>query len=120
MKCHSKNDDTDKSSSGFSAQLRNLFGDTYQELDITFTDGRRLYVIECKAGNVKSDHVMKLQNIVRYFGGIEGKGILASCFNPKENVVKKRIDDSKILQSVSGNSLFRQLEEMIQPGGRDR
>lgn len=115
-----KEDDADKSSSSFSAQLSNLFGDTYQELDITFTDGRRLYVIECKAGNVNSEHVMKLQNIVRYFGGIEGRAVLASCFYPKNKVVRKKIDDSKNLQSVSGNSLFRQLEEMIQPGGRHR
>jgi hypothetical protein len=115
-----KDDDTDKSSSSFSAQLSNLFGDTYQELDITFTDGRRLYVIEFKAGNVTSEHVMKLQNIVRYFGGIEGRAVLASCFYPKNKVVRKKIDDSKNLQSVSGNSLFRQLEEMIQPGGRHR
>jgi len=115
-----KDNDTDKSSSSFRAQLSNLFGDTYQELDITFTDGRRLYVIECKAGNVTSEHVMKLQNIVRYFGGIEGRAVLASCFYPKNKVVRKKIDDSKNLQSVSGNSLFRQLEEMIQPGGRHR
>ena len=115
-----KDNDTDKSSSSFSAQLSNLFGDTYQELDITFTDGRRLYVIECKAGNVTSEHVMKLQNIVRYFGGIEGRAVLASCFYPKNKVVRKKIDDSKNLQSVSGNSLFRQLEEMIQPGGLHR
>lgn len=115
-----KEDVADKSSSSFSAQLSSLFGDTYQELDITFTDGRRLYVIECKAGNVNSEHVMKLQNIVRYFGGIEGRAVLASCFYPKNKVVRKKIDDSKNLQLVSGNNLFRQLEEMIQPGGRHR
>lgn len=115
-----KEDDTDKSSSSLSAQLSNLFGDTYQELDITFTDGRRLYVIECKAGNVNSEHVMKLQNIVRYFGGIEGRGFLASCFDPTNKVVRKKIDDSKNLQLVSGKNLFKQLEEMIQPGGRHR
>ncbi|MCS4533801.1 Card1-like endonuclease domain-containing protein [Neisseria montereyensis] len=115
-----KEDDADKSSSSFSAQLSNLFGDTYQELDIIFTDGRRLYVIECKAGNVNSEHVMKLQNIIRYFGGIEGRAILASCFYPKNKVVRKKIDDSKNLLSVSGNNLFRQLEEMIQPRGHHR
>lgn len=115
-----KEDAANKSSSSLSAQLNNLFGDTYQELDITFTDGRRLYVIECKAGNVNSEHVMKLQNIVRYFGGIEGRAVLASCFYPKNKVVRKKIDDSKNLQLVSGNNLFRQLEEMIQPGGRHR
>lgn len=115
-----KEDDADKRSSSFSAQISNLFGDTYQELDITFTDGRRLYVIECKAGNVNSEHVMKLQNIVRYFGGIEGRAVLASCFYPKNKVVRKKIDDSKNIQSASGGRLFKQLEEMIRPGERHR
>ena len=115
-----KEDDADKRSSSLREQLSNLLGDTYQELDITFTDGRRLYVIECKAGNVNSEHVMKLQNIVHYFGGIEGRAVLASCFYPKYKVVRKKIDDSKNLQLVSGDGLFRQLEEMIQPGGRHR
>lgn len=109
-----KEDYADRSSLSLRKQLSNLFGDTYQELDITFTDGRRLYVIECKAGNVCSEHIMKLQNIVRYFGGIEGRAVLASCFPPRNKVVKKKIEDSKNLRSVSGDSLFRQLEEMIQ------
>jgi len=110
-----KEDDADKSSSSFSAQLSNLFGDAYQELDITFTDGRRLYVIECKAGNVNSEHVMKLQNIIRYFGGIEGRAVLASCFAPKGKVVRKKIKESKNLQLVLGKNLFKQLKQIIQP-----
>jgi hypothetical protein len=115
-----KEDSSDNSSLSFGAQMSTLFGDTYQELDIAFTDGRRLYVIECKAGNVNSEHVMKLQNIVRYFGGIEGRAVIASCFYPKNKVVRKKIVESQNLQSVSGNNLFKQLETMIQPGGRHR
>jgi hypothetical protein len=115
-----KEDAADKGSRSFSAQLSTLFGDTYQELDIAFTDGRRLYLIECKAGSVNSEHVMKLQNIVRYFGGIEGRAVLASCFYPRNKVVKKKIDDSKNLQFVTGNNIIKQLEEMIQPGERHR
>lgn len=97
-------------------ELTNIFGKPYQELDVTFTDGRNLYVIECKAGGVNSDQVMKLQNIVRYFGGIEGKAILASCFEANDSVVKKKIKDSKNLQSVSGNNLFKELEKIILSG----
>lgn len=115
-----KEDNADKGALSFGAQLSSLFGDTYQELDITFTDGRHLYVIECKAGNVNSEHVMKIQNIVRYFGGIEGRAVLASCFCPKNKVVRKKIDDSKNLQLVLGNNLFRQMKEIIQPGERHR
>jgi len=114
-----KESDNDKRTSSFGAQQSNLL-DMYQELDITFTDGRYLYIIECKAGNVKSEHVMKLQNIVRYFGGIEGRAVLASCFCPKNKVVRKKIDESHNIHLVSGSDLFRQLEEMIQPGGCHR
>ena len=114
-----KEDGADKSSSSL-GELSNLFGDTFQELDITFTDGRRLYVIECKAGNVSSEHIMKLQNIVRYFGGVEGRAVLAACFSPNNKVIRKKVDDSKNLRLTSGNKLFRQVEEMIQSGAGHR
>lgn len=109
-----KENTSPKSSSNINAQLSSIFGDLYQELDITFTDGRRFYVIECKAGHVTSEHVMKLQNIVRHFGGIEGQAILASCIEIQSKVVKKKIDDSKNMRLIAGNNLFKQLEEMIQ------
>lgn len=115
-----KEDVANRNSSSTRAQLSGQHRDIYQEFDITFTDGRRLYVIECKAGNVTSEHIMKLQNIVRYFGGIEGQAVLASCFYPKSKVVRKKIDDSKSLQIVSGDDISKRLKEMIQPGGRHR
>lgn len=94
--------------------LKNMFGETYQELDIVFTDGKRLYIVECKAGNIKSEYVMKLQNIVKYFGGMEGKGILAACFPPSSKVVQKKIDDSSSIQSIHGQSLKSDLEFLLQ------
>ena len=111
------------SSNSMSDQLSNLLSgnkkfqsvltDAYQELDIVFTDGRKLYIIECKAGNTKSDHIMKLENIVRYFGGIQGKGVLASCFIPNSKVVKKKIDNAVNLDSVAGRDFPVQLESYI-------
>lgn len=109
-----KENGCDNESSSICAQMRNLFGEAYQELDIAFTDGRRLYVIECKAGYIKSDYVMKIQNIVRYLGGIEGRGILASCFEPTNSVVKKKIDDSRNIQLASGEHLLNQIKKVIQ------
>ena len=85
----------------------------YQELDITFTDGRVLYIVECKAGNVKSEQLMKLQNIVRYFGGTSGQGILACCFSPKNNVVRRRIDEFDNIHEVTGDGLLEQVEAII-------
>ncbi|MDQ7073582.1 MAG: DUF1887 domain-containing protein [Gammaproteobacteria bacterium] len=94
-------------------EFQNTLTDTYQELDIVFTDGKKLFIIECKAGNTKSDHIMKLDNIVRYFGGIQGKGVLASCFMPNSNVVKKKIADAMNLDSVAGRDFSHQLESYI-------
>lgn len=115
-----KEDSADNKSLGLREQLNSLFGNLYQELDIVFTDGRRLYVIECKAGSVFSEHIMKLQNIIRYFGGIEGRAVLASCFPQRNKVVSKKLDDSKNLQAVSGDNFIKQLETIIHSGGCHR
>ncbi len=101
-----------KNSFGFDS-LKNIFGDTYQELDITFTDGKKLYIIECKAGNIKSDYIMKLQNITKYFGGLKGQGILASCFPPSSKIVKKKITDSKNIRPITGQYFSEELINII-------
>ena len=93
--------------------LKNIFGETYQELDLVFTDGKRLYIVECKAGYVKSEYIMKLQNIVRYFGGTVGKGILASCFPLPNKIAKKKVDDSRNIETASGKSLVEDLSFII-------
>ncbi|ENN6981756.1 DUF1887 family protein [Vibrio parahaemolyticus] len=85
----------------------------YQELDITFTDGRVLYIIECKAGGVKSEQLMKLQNIVRYFGGVSGQGILACCFSPNNSVIRRRIEEFSNIHEVTGNDLLKKVEAII-------
>ncbi|HIP12692.1 MAG TPA: DUF1887 family protein [Arcobacter sp.] len=103
----------DKKQSLGLGDLRSIVGETYQELDIVFTDGRKLYIVECKAGAVKSDHVMKLQNIVRYFGGSGGEGVLAACFAPKSKVTKKKIEDSSNIDLASGRYLKENIENLF-------
>lgn len=87
-------------------------GVEYNELDITFTDGYSLYIVECKAGNVTQEQVMKLQNLVRFYGGIEGRGIVACCVQPNTESVKKKIKDAK-LTLWSGASLSEQIRTMM-------
>jgi len=103
----------DKKQSFGLGDLRSIVGETYQELDLVFTDGKKLYIVECKAGAVKSDHVMKLQNIVRYFGGSGGEGVLAACFAPKSKVTKKKIEDSSTIDLVSGRYLKENIEDLF-------
>ncbi|PNG83946.1 hypothetical protein CBL13_03794 [Pseudomonas putida] len=88
------------------------FGVEYSELDITFTDGYSLYIVECKAGNVTQEQLMKLQNLVRFYGGIEGRGIIACCVPPNTESAKKKIKDAR-LTLWSGASLSEQIKAMM-------
>ena len=51
-----------------------------QEFDCTFTDGKRLWIVECKAGPVKQEAIQKLENNLRQYGGIAARGIIVSSF----------------------------------------
>jgi hypothetical protein len=52
-----------------------------QEFDVSFTDGKRLWVVECKAGNVKQDAIQKLANNIKVYGGNAARGLLISSFS---------------------------------------
>jgi hypothetical protein len=87
-------------------------GFLYNELDVVFTDGYALYIVECKAGDVTQEQVMKLQNLVRFYGGVEGRGILASCFPPSTEAVRKKVTDAR-LSLCSGKWFPEQLETLM-------
>lgn len=88
------------------------WGVEYNELDITFTDGYSLYIVECKAGNVTQEQVMKLQNLVRFYGGIEGRGIVACCVPPNTESAKKKIKDARLVL-WSGASISEQIKSLM-------
>ena len=62
-----------------------------QEFDCAFTDGKRLWIVECKAGPVRQGAVQKLENILRRYGGIAARGLLVSSF-PLSDAIQKRVD----------------------------
>lgn len=99
----------DQGSSGGSSHLD---ASLYNELDVVFTDGYSLYIVECKAGDVTQEQVMKLQNLVRFYGGVEGRGIVASCFPPNTESVRKKIKDAR-LTLCSGRSFSEQLKALM-------
>jgi hypothetical protein len=78
-----------------------------QEFDVVFTDGKRLWILECKAGAVKQEHVQKLENNLRNFGGIAAKGIMISSFEPQP-AIKARINESKSVQLLYGDEINTQ------------
>lgn len=91
----------------------NRWNQTYNEVDVAFTDGYALYIVECKAGNVTQEQIMKMQNIVRYYGGVEGHGILASCFPPNSDSVRRKIKDAK-LEICCGDTFSAQIQSLIE------
>ena len=84
-----------------------------QELDVVFTDGKRLFIIECKAGSVKNDHVYKLQNCVSNYGGVEARGLMVSAFRPHHPVTRKRLDNASNLLALSGWDVTNDLANMV-------
>lgn len=72
-----------------------------QEFDVVFTDGRRLFVIECKAGMVLNEHVYKLENSVRKYGGVEARGMLVAVRAPAAPQVR-RLESARNLSWVNG------------------
>lgn len=77
-----------------------------QEFDVTFTDGYDLFILECKAGGIKQEHVQKLENLVRTFGGSFGKGIFAASGNQSKQI-QNRLKNSKSVSSFIGDSVKR-------------
>ncbi len=88
----------------------------YQEIDIIFTDGKKLFIIECKAGAVSSDHVMKLENITRFYGGNKAVGILATCFPPRFESVQRKIENAKNIHLCSGENIVSCIKKLIKNG----
>jgi hypothetical protein len=106
-------DNNDNKNIDWKDQLRNIHGELYQEIDIVFTNGKSLYIIECKAGNVRTADVMKLQNIVSHFGGVEGKGLLISAFKPYNNVVRRKRDEARNVNLIFGQDFPKILKNMF-------
>ena len=61
-----------------------------QNIDVAFTDGYTLTLIECKCGRYDQSNVQKLENLRTSLGGAFGKAILAAINEP-EQILSERI-----------------------------
>jgi hypothetical protein len=82
-----------------------------QECDLVFTDGFRLYIIECKAGSLKQEYVQVLENNARKFGGTMTVGVLLAAF-PVEKRFVQRIESSQIA-ALAGWDLEREARSIL-------
>ena len=85
---------------------------TAQEFDVTFTDGKRLFIIECKAGGVLNEDVYRLENSVRNYGGVESRGILVAAFPPPD-ASRRRLRSGKNLSWWAGRDVPARLPRAV-------
>ncbi len=83
-----------------------------QEFDVILTNGKRLLIVECKAGRVFNEDFYRLQNSVRNYGGGEGRGLLVSSFVP-QSPVRKRFEAALNLDFLSEDDVDRELKNAI-------
>lgn len=70
-----------------------------QEFDCAFTDGKRLWIVECKAGSAKQEAIQKLENNLKLYGGIAAKGILISSY-PQHSSNESRLKSLPAITAV--------------------
>ena len=80
-----------------------------QEFDVPFTDGKRLWIVECKAGRVTNEDFYRLQNSVRTYGGVESRGTLVAALTIGKPV-QKRFEDTLNLSWVYGDAVPEELQ----------
>lgn len=85
----------------------------YQEMDVVFTNGKKLFIVECKTGPAELPHVERLSTITRYYGGIEGVGILAYTRKPESEILLKKISETPNVKMVTGEGIVQQIKNVI-------
>ncbi len=89
-----------------------------QEFDLLATDGVRLFVVECKAGNVIQEHVVKLDKLASDYAGVFGIGVLVAQKyqnDDYENIrpILEKIDNSKSVYCFHGDKSVALLEKYM-------
>ncbi len=75
----------------------------YGEFDCAFTDGVRLFLVECKAGCMKQEYIQKLENNLKTYGGISAKGFFVTSFPVTNPSHRRRIDEAKTIRCIPTN-----------------
>ena len=75
-----------------------------QEFDAVFSDGKRLWIIECKAGNADQAAIQKLDNNIRHYGGVAARGILITSSQLLRQH-KRRLEDLPSIHAIEPDLL---------------
>lgn len=78
----------------------------FQEMDICFTDGYQLYLLEVKSGAVTQEQIQKLENLTQRYGGAMGRAFIVSNFQLwTTSKAHQRIQRSSVLTGIHGSAL---------------
>lgn len=89
-------------------------GTNAQEFDIILTDGHKLTIVECKAGrNLESAVIDKLQNCVKKYGGVTGRGVLITAYPINNEVARNKLNEAGMLNHAHGDDLESALLEVF-------
>ena len=89
-----------------------------QEFDCAFTDGKRLWIAECKAGQVNQEAIQKLANNLKLYGGVAARGLLV-CSSPLSEASKKRLARHPSIVAVDPLELCTETLRRIIAGNPD-
>lgn len=97
-----------------SAELTDHENAVRQEIDVVYTDGFSLVILECKAGRIKQEHIQKLENLRNVYSGAMGRGGVV-CINKSQmnKLVSSRITDSKNSAAFCGNAGLVSLQNFL-------
>lgn len=84
-----------------------------QEFDILFTDSKTLYILECKAGNLNSEHLDKLQNNIIAYAGVDGKGAIISAVSMPNSAMNDKILRNNNLNILVGRNVPTGLKNIL-------
>jgi len=89
-----------------------------QEFDLLATDGIRLFVVECKAGNVVQEYVVKLDKLASDYAGVFGVGVLVAQKYQNDDYdnirpILEKIDNSKSVYCFHGDKCVSLLEQYM-------
>ena len=85
-----------------------------QEFDIILTDGHKLTIVECKAGLwIEAPVIDKLQNCIKKYGGVTGRGLLVTAFPINNDVARNKLNEASSLKHAFGDDLEASVLEIL-------
>lgn len=78
-----------------------------REIDLIFTDGYDLFLLEAKSGGVKQQHIQELENLANRFGGAFGRDFLLPVFPSAYGTIPNRMRESMAVAFLAGGVSVR-------------